>query len=175
MEISLTIPSTVTEIDFEFTLSNEKFPNLVELTCYKHHVSNNYHIIDKLTNITKIEVINGSLDDVVVNYQYHMRMKKKGIILNNIDYDDSDYKHFKGILYEGVKSISFYSPEKYNMKELIERKIEIRSINCKIKRIEIPFYQTKLYPDFFAMEQYYSETITKILIRNYFNRRRNLY
>ena len=54
----------------------------------------------------------------------------------------------------GVKSVSFYTPEKYNMKELIKRKIEIRSINYKMKRIEIPSYQTQIYPDFFGIEHY---------------------
>ena len=85
--------------------------------------------------------------------------------MNNIDYDDSDYEYFKGMIPPGVKSVSFYTPEKYNMKELIQRKIEIRSINCRIKRIEIPSYQTKLNDNaFFGCSELTNVKLNKQLI-----------
>ena len=60
-------------------LGIEKFVNLIELKCYKNH-SQNIHLIDQLINLSKIEVIDGNLDDVLVSYDYHLTMKKKGIV-----------------------------------------------------------------------------------------------
>ena len=110
-------------------------------------------------------MVDGELDDIIVNYQYHMRMKRKGVILNNIDYDDDDYSYYKGVLPPGVKSISFYSADKYDIEEIRRRKIEIRTIKSIMKRIEIPNYQTRIDGDLFC-RNYYHEVQKKVSDEN---------
>ena len=48
------------------------------------------HIIDKLYNLTSITVRNGSLDDIVVSYDFHLKMKSIHIPMNNIKWTESD-------------------------------------------------------------------------------------
>ena len=75
---SLSIPPTVkfSTKNFEFTNSTYSLDtSLQELTLYKHHVSHNPHILGNLTSLTKLEVIDGSFDDIVVSYNYHSLMK----------------------------------------------------------------------------------------------------
>ena len=49
-------------------------------------------MIDELTTLRKIEVIDGDLNDLVVSYHCHLQMKEKGILLDNIDYTKDDRK-----------------------------------------------------------------------------------
>ena len=112
---SLIIPSTVKYCIIN-SIHPETITNLVELKCYKHHVQQ-YHLIDIFTNLTKIEIIDGSLDDIVVSYDYHLKMKEKGILLNNVDYINNDREKYGKKLPDVVKSINDYLPEKYDLKE----------------------------------------------------------
>ena len=144
---SLTIPSTVTKI--EEGLSEYDLPNLGELTCYKHHV-NNCHLIDVMYSLTKIEVLDGNLDDILVSYRYHSEMKKKGILLNTVDSTINDRYMYENELPSIIKSIKIYSPKHYSLKEIIGKKFEIRQLfDLRINIFEIPYYQTKIYDNMF--------------------------
>ena len=145
---SLFIPSSVTLKSTE-DISDESFPNLVELKCYKHHVENK-HLIDKVPQLTKIEVIDGCLDNIVVSYDCHLKMKRKGIILNNINYTDEDRMIYGNKLPQIIKSVHFYSPKYYSLNEIVEKKIVVRTIDSELKEFEIPMYQTKIYDNMFG-------------------------
>ena len=71
--ISLTLPSTLLSFP---SLKDYHFPNLVELKCCKHHF-NKSCVLEDIKTLTKIEVIDGSLDDILVSYNYHLFMKEK--------------------------------------------------------------------------------------------------
>ena len=140
---SLTIPSTVKKC---CELNNKYFKNLVELKCYKHHVENT-RLIDSMTQLTKIEVLDGSLDDILVSYKYYLQMKDKGMIFNNVEYTWNDRVKYGSTLPSSVKIVEWYSPQFYSINELIKKKIDIRKISewVKMEEFEIPFYQTKIY------------------------------
>ena len=142
---SLTIPAKVKKCKHTNTTPKEDLlPNLKELKCFKHHLANN-NLIENLLFLTKIEIIDGSLNDIVVSYDYHLKMKEKGILLNNINYTLDDRKKYGNTIPEGIKSVENYSPKYYSLKDILERNIEIRSVNYDLENIEIPFYQSKIY------------------------------
>ena len=148
---SLFIPSTVKKCTNAEMLSDH-FPNLVELKCYKHHVNCNNHLICdsiELPQLTKIEIVDGTLDDVVVNYQCHLKMKERGIILNNVVYDTIDKDKYGRNYPSVIKSIEYYDQKYDSLKELIQNKIDIRKVSFEIEEFEIPSYQTMIYKGMF--------------------------
>ena len=153
---SLSIPSTVKKITNSYFLNNKYFSNLVELKCYKNHVEN-IHLIDKLRKLTKIEIIDGNLDDVLVRYKYHLIMKEKGILFNNVDYIWKDIKKYGYKIPSIVKSIDNSYKNIYSINELINKKIVIRSLDKNINYFTIPSYQTKLYDNMFCDNVYLSQ------------------
>ena len=86
-----------------------------------------------------IEVIDGNLDDILVSFDYHLKMKEKGILLNNIEKSDDE---------NGI--IKLYSSNKHSLKEINEKKIIITSIDRDVENFELPDHQTKIYKNIFT-------------------------
>ena len=124
---------------------------------------NNIHLIDKLPSLTKIEIVDGNFDDIVVSYDCYNKMKQNGIILNNVDFTGRDKNMFEKIIPPIVKTINSFSFDNYSIKELLEKKIAIRILNNieeTLKEITIPSYQTKIYTNF----NFHCKQLTNITI-----------
>ncbi|EDR29926.1 hypothetical protein EDI_233880 [Entamoeba dispar SAW760] len=84
---SLTIPSTVTSF-VPYGLSTLR--NLKELSLYKNTILSSQWILDSMTSLEKVNLIDGSLSDMVVSYDSFLRMRARGVFLPNVKWNEDD-------------------------------------------------------------------------------------
>ena len=90
--------------------------SLKELTLSRNQIiDSNIYFGWSFTNLTKIDVIDGTYNDIPVSYEYHLKMKELNIHYENVAYNGNDRNQYGENIPEIVKSISYYHPDNYSL------------------------------------------------------------
>ncbi|BFU19307.1 leucine rich repeat protein, BspA family protein [Entamoeba histolytica HM-1:IMSS-B] len=112
---SLTVPSTVTSF-VPYCLSTLR--NLKELSLYKNTISSSQWILDSMTSLERVNLIDGSLDDMVVSYDSSLRMRARGVLLSNIKWNENDELIYGRRLTINEEEISVFKDNLHSYKSL---------------------------------------------------------
>ena len=105
--------------------------HLKKITMNKEFALCHPHIIDKLYSLTSIEVINGTLDDIVVSYDFHLKMKSIHIRMNTVKWTEEDIKKHgrKQLVIEERNHYPFVHSERYEESVIWKNSLQTNQFN----------------------------------------------